>query len=537
MTPGRLGTLRFEPVRGEESVRARTEESVRLSNEKSMRARHDESMRPVRVMRRPGRWRRRCMRKVRRLLVERRFAAAPLSFVIIGVIAGLWLLWPREDLHVREQQEAWQQSLQGTSLGGADQVAIDSRPANGHAGKPHGAASARTEGDGLPPGIAAGVAISAKEQAAGSSALAEATPHPSRAERVAIVTPEVSLPDRAIPEVGATSKIENPHDVPAALAVALPAHLEPLEPGFAEAPKVQVEPRTEVAALPVLRPPALPPERERTPTWLRNAVTTPLHDDRPAIVVVLDDLGMNRANTAALNQLKAPLTLAFLPYAGALERQTEAARAAGHELLVHVPMEPIGDEWPGPGALISSLDDGEILRRLRTQLRSFDGFVGINNHMGSLLTSDHRRMALVMAELHRQGLLFLDSRTTGRSVAAAEAHRLGVPHALRDVFLDNYREAPYIDRRLAEVERVARRHGAAIAIGHPHDATIAALRRWLPTLEAKGFALVPISTIVARRACAEGLVADICGGLHLAAREVEAGAERPRPTPANFQQY
>jgi polysaccharide deacetylase 2 family uncharacterized protein YibQ len=537
MTPGRLGTLRFEPVRGEDSVRARNEEeSVRARSEKSVRARNEEGVRPVRVMRRPGRRRRRWMRRLRHLLMERRFAAAQLSFGVIGAIAGLWLLWPRDDLQIREQQELWQQSLESTSLGKADQIAVDSRSTSENARRPHGVASARIQGDGLPPAIAAGLAISAKKQVAGSSALAEASPQQSRSERVAIATSKITLPDRAMPDVGATSEIAKPQGAPAALAVALPDRVKPLEPGFAEAPEVQVEskPRTDVAAVPVLRPPALPPAPVGTPTWLRNAVTKPLLDDRPAIVVVLDDLGMNRANTAELNQLKAPLTLAFLPYAGALERQTKAARAAGHELLLHVPMEPVGKEWPGPGALISSLDDQEMLRRLRMQLQSFDGFVGINNHMGSLLTTDRRRMALVMAELHRRGLLFLDSRTTGASVAAAEAHRVGVPHAVRDVFLDNDLDAPHIHHQLAAVERVARRHGMAIAIGHPHDATIAALRHWLPTLEAKGFALVPISTIVARRACAEGLAADVCGSLHLAAREVETGTERPRPTPARF---
>jgi hypothetical protein len=490
-------------------------------------------------MRRPGRARRRWGRRLRRLLFERRFATTQLLFGVVGVLAGIWLLWPQGDLHVRQQQELWQRSLQSTSLGEADQVALDSRPSSEAARTSRDIAPARVRSDGLAPAIAAGLAISAKEQVAGSSALAEASPQRTRAERVAAATPEVNLPDGALPEVGATSQIEKLQTPPAALAMELPDRLKPLEPAFAKAPEIELEPkpRTELAALPVLRPHALPLARDRTPTWLRNAVPHPLLDDRPAIAVVLDDLGMNRANTAAINQLEGPLTLAFLPYAGALERQTAAARAAGHELLVHVPMEPTGKEWPGPGALVSSLDDQEILRRLRTQLGSFEGFVGINNHMGSRLTADRERMGLVMAELRRHGLLFLDSRTSGGSVAAAEAQRQGVPHAVRDVFLDNDLDAPYIDRRLAEVERIARRHGMATAIGHPHKATLAALRRWLPTLEAKGFALVPISTIVARHACADRPVADFCGSLHLAAREVEPGGPEKAATPARFERH
>ena len=182
----------------------------------------------------------------------------------------------------------------------------------------------------------------------------------------------------------------------------------------------------------------LPPQDadQRTPAWLRNAVASAA-DRRPAIALVIDDMGINRRAAAAINRLRGPLTLAFLPYATKLDEQTRAARAAGHELLVHVPMEPRGQEWPGPNALTSQLEPAELITRLRTHLSSFRGFVGINNHMGSLLTTDPMRMAILMAELRRLGLLFLDSRTTPQSIAAREAERIGVPHAQRDVFIDN----------------------------------------------------------------------------------------------------
>lgn len=265
----------------------------------------------------------------------------------------------------------------------------------------------------------------------------------------------------------------------------------------------------------------LPPEtaEQRTPTWLRNAVASAI-DHRPAIALVIDDLGFNRRAAAALNRLRGPLTLAFLPYATRLDEQTRAARAAGHELLVHVPMEPRGQEWPGPNALTSQLEPAELIARLRSQLRSFRGFVGINNHMGSLLTTDPERMAILMAELRRQGLLFLDSRTTPQSIAAREAARLGVPHAERDVFIDHDLDRASVLRELARAERIARYHGHAVVIGHPHDVTIEALETWLSTLEARGIALVPISTIVARRSCAS----DILLVAHACARPAVAGA-------------
>jgi uncharacterized protein len=119
--------------------------------------------------------------------------------------------------------------------------------------------------------------------------------------------------------------------------------------------------------------------------------------------------------------------------------------------------------------------------------------------MGSRFTSDAAGMMLVMEELKSRGLLFIDSRTTATSAGADVARRLGVPTAARDVFLDNEADAPAIGERLRHLERVAREHGSAIAIGHPHDATIAALGKWIERLPQKGIVLVPVSAIVRAR--------------------------------------
>jgi uncharacterized protein len=309
-------------------------------------------------------------------------------------------------------------------------------------------------------------------------------------------------PDLAVIGREATAVERVPPEVVPGPAVILPA-AGPREP---EPSAYQPEART-VALLDVPAAITAPePGQRGTPTWLRNAVTSVVMDARPAIAVVIDDLGLNRRGTAALNRLRAPLTLAFLPYATDLDQQTEAARTAGHELLVHVPMEPRSQAWPGPNALTSQLGPAELVSRLRSHLRSFRGFVGVNNHMGSLLTSDPERMAILMAELRQRGLLFLDSRTSPDSVAAREAERSHVPFAKRDVFIDNELELTSVLRGLTHAENIARHRGYAVAIGHPHDVTIEALMRWLPTLDARGVALVPISAIAARQSCASGLI-------------------------------
>jgi uncharacterized protein len=255
---------------------------------------------------------------------------------------------------------------------------------------------------------------------------------------------------------------------------------------------------TEEAAL---RPPLpMPPPTAAKPTWLRYAVPAPPTGNRPLVAIVLDDLGLDRVRTAAATRLRGPLTMSFMTYASDLGTQTQAARQAGHELLLHVPMEAVDRQAdPGPHGLLAELSRDEIIERLRWGLGRFDGFVGINNHMGSKFTSDERGMEPVMEELRARGLLFLDSRTSPFSAGLRLAIAFGVPHAARDVFLDDDQTPPAIANQLARVEQFARQHGSAIAIGHPHDPTIAALKTWLPVLGDKGLALVPLSAVVRHR--------------------------------------
>jgi uncharacterized protein len=284
-----------------------------------------------------------------------------------------------------------------------------------------------------------------------------------------------------MPRAAATAAIHSPPD-PAAIAKS------------PEAPKPVQEA--------TLRPP--PRIGDSKPAWVRFAVPAPPSGNRPLVAVVIDDLGLDRARTAEVIRLRGPLTLSFMTYANDLAQQTEIARRAGHELFLHVPMEAVDrHEDPGPHALFTSQSRDEILAQLRWGLTRFDGFVGINNHMGSKFTADANSMAPVMAELHARGLAFLDSRTSAASAGVRLAIAYGVPHAARDVFLDDDQAPAAIAKELARTEQVARQHGSAIAIGHPHDATIAALKTWLPQAEGKGLALVPVSAVVRHRMAEE----------------------------------
>jgi polysaccharide deacetylase 2 family uncharacterized protein YibQ len=146
--------------------------------------------------------------------------------------------------------------------------------------------------------------------------------------------------------------------------------------------------------------------------------------------------------------------------------------------------------------LNDQLPPDELRRRVVADLARFDGYVGVNNHMGSKFTENAAGMQIVMEELHKRGLLFIDSMTTGKSVGLAAARQLGVPAASRDIFIDDADDDGQIASQLARAEAQARRSGVAIAIGHPRDRTIAALSQWLPTLADKGITLVPVTQVV-----------------------------------------
>ncbi len=272
------------------------------------------------------------------------------------------------------------------------------------------------------------------------------------------------------------------------------------DPGSSEA--LEFGHASDVVSLAPMAPPAAPmPEAKLLPAgaavWLRNALPAPKTGGRPVIAIIIDDLGVDRRRSERMSQLKGPLTLSYMTYADDVARQARDAKAHGHELMVHVPMQPQSASYdPGTEVLEVGLSPDEIRRRLDWGLSRFDGYVGINNHMGSRFTSDPAGMRVVMAELRRRGLAFIDSVTSERTVGAETARHFGVPFAARHVFLDNDQGVAHVRAQLAKTEAYARKHGAAIAIGHPHDGTIEALAGWLPGLEGRGFVLVPVSTII-----------------------------------------
>jgi polysaccharide deacetylase 2 family uncharacterized protein YibQ len=233
-------------------------------------------------------------------------------------------------------------------------------------------------------------------------------------------------------------------------------------------------------------------------TWRKNAVS--FRDlNKPLVAIVIDDVGLDRPRSKRAWELPGPLTMSFLPYAKDLREQVKAARARGHELMLHLPMEPAGRNDPGPNALLVSLSDAELRQRTTAALDSFEGFAGVNNHMGSRFTAFKPGMETVLRQLKGRGLMFLDSRTSAQSVGDQLAQEMGVPSIVRHVFLDDEETLDAVRRKLAEAEAIARRLGFVVVIGHPHEATLQALGEWLPGVQGKGLALAPATAVLRKR--------------------------------------
>jgi len=230
--------------------------------------------------------------------------------------------------------------------------------------------------------------------------------------------------------------------------------------------------------------------------------------DGPLVTIIMDDLGRSALIAETLVSLPERVTFAILPGEPHAVQVAEIAHAAGHEVMLHVPMEPQGYPAVNPGddALFIAQDDAEIRRRFDRLLASIPYVTGTNNHMGSRFTEDARALSPVMESLREKGFFFIDSRTTGQSKVTEVARRFGVPTLNRDVFLDNVAEVSAIVQEIRRLQDKARRQGGAIGICHPYPETLEALRRELPEMRGRGITVVPVSVQLQKHAAISGIV-------------------------------
>jgi hypothetical protein len=198
--------------------------------------------------------------------------------------------------------------------------------------------------------------------------------------------------------------------------------------------------------------------------------------------IVIDDLGSDLDAAHRLLALDYPLTYSVLPYLRYSRLTAEEAHRRGREVMLHLPMEPEAGAHasPGEGAILVGMSPREVRRVVRSDMEAVPYLAGVNNHMGSRATQNAALMAEVMKTLAGRRLYFIDSRTTGASSALDAARRERLPAFYRSVFLDNTESVAYTLGQLREFRRRVEQTGVALAIGHPHPTTIAALARFLP---------------------------------------------------------
>lgn len=218
--------------------------------------------------------------------------------------------------------------------------------------------------------------------------------------------------------------------------------------------------------------------------------------EEPVIAVVIDDMGIAKKRTADIISLQAPLTASFLTYGADLDNQVNAAKKAGMEIMLHAPMEPYSNADIAPDVLTTKMSNDEVRQGLEQMLAKFSDVKGMNNHMGSKFTEDKEKMQVVMEVLKEKDLFFLDSKTTSHSVGKELAQKNGVSYATRHVFIDNKNQVDYILNQLKIAEKIAKRNGYAVAIGHPKSGTYEALKQWLPSLKEKKIKILHMGDIV-----------------------------------------
>lgn len=218
----------------------------------------------------------------------------------------------------------------------------------------------------------------------------------------------------------------------------------------------------------------------------------------PALVgIIIDDLGDQRALGEAAVDLPGAVTLSILPLTPHARHLAERAHAQGKEVMVHLPMQAMEHRPLGPGGLHLDMSEGQFLGAVAQALEAVPYVSGVNNHMGSLLTRHPGHMDWLMRALRDHGpLYFVDSRTTGASVAQMLAHEHGLPAMRRDVFLDHHPDPAAIERQLERLIERARHTGWALGIGHPYPSTLEVLQRSLPELAARGVRLVSVSELI-----------------------------------------
>jgi polysaccharide deacetylase 2 family uncharacterized protein YibQ len=349
-------------------------------------------------------------------------------------------------------------------------------------------------------------------------AVAEATPAPAAAPAPAAEAPAAApatpAPDAlkeplAAAKTEATPPAKPPAPAPDAPAVTAQSLLPPPSaeapaaappPGYnkgqalAPAPDSDLIERSATGFLPVIG-------RDGRQPWQVYARPFDLNDKRPRVAVIISNLGISATQTdAAINHLPPAVTLAYQPYSRRLGEWINLSRAAGHEVMLTLPMEPADypRNDPGPNALLTALEPAKNMERFNWVLSQGTGYVGLVGYEGSRFTMAREDMQPVLDALKRRGLLYIDNRETAQTVIPALATDMKLPFASANRAIDRDATRAGVDKRLADLEDIARRNGSAVGIGSPFPVTFERIALWAQGLEDRGLVLAPVSAIIGR---------------------------------------
>jgi len=219
---------------------------------------------------------------------------------------------------------------------------------------------------------------------------------------------------------------------------------------------------------------------------------------RPKVAIVIDDLGGENHISRELLRWNLPLTFSILPFTPYSKTLASEAHQKGKEVILHLPMEPHGypEIKPGEGVLLAEMDEEKLLRQLSKDIEGVPYIKGVSNHMGSRLMEDPEKVKIILSELKRRGLFFLDSRTTPQTVGLQTADSIGLKATERTLFLDHSSDEDDVKQKLERLIEISLSTGKAIGIGHPHSSTIKSLKEMIPKMKKKGIDIVPLSSVM-----------------------------------------
>ena len=221
---------------------------------------------------------------------------------------------------------------------------------------------------------------------------------------------------------------------------------------------------------------------------------------QPSISIIIDDLGYKLKEDVRALSLPGPVAYAILPHAPHTKKMVSIASQNGKEILLHQPMQALeNNDLLGPGALTLNMTQREFTQTLEININAVQNIIGINNHMGSLLTAHPGHMQWLMNIIKKNEYIYVDSLTSANSVAKKIAEENQIPFLSRDIFLDNKKDLEYITNKFIELVAIAKEKGSALAIGHPHSNTIEILSRFLKDIDKYGVKLIGIKSLIKKR--------------------------------------